>query len=106
MRLFPLARIVVLVPILFIPLFIEVYAFVFIGLWFFLQIFGSAAELLQPSSSGGVAWWAHVGGFVAGSTLGPLLLRSDHVCYPDEGVFGFDTEGRRSYATGGFHVDR
>jgi len=26
--------------------------------------------------------------------------------YPDEGVFGFDTEGRRFYATGGFHVDR
>jgi hypothetical protein len=75
-------------------------------LWFLLQIFGAAAELLHASSSGGVAWWAHVGGFVAGSTLGPLLLRSDHVCYPDEGMFGFDTEGRRSYATGGFHVDR
>ena len=56
MRLFPLARIVVLIPILFIPLFIEVYAFVFIGLWFLLQIFGSAAELLHPSSSGGVTW--------------------------------------------------
>jgi membrane associated rhomboid family serine protease len=108
MRLFPLARIVVLVPILFIPLFIEVYAFVFIGLWFLLQIFGSAAELLQPSSSGGVAWWAHVGGLVAGFTLGPLLVRSEqrYRVYPDEGEFGFDTEGRRSYATGGFHVDR
>ena len=106
MRLFPLARIVVLVPILFIPLFIEVYAFAFIGLWFLLQLFGSAAELLQPSSSGGVAWWAHVGGFVAGFTLGPLLVRSDRVYYPDEGVFGFDTKGRRSYAQGGFHVDR
>jgi membrane associated rhomboid family serine protease len=109
MRLFPLARIVVLVPILFIPLFIEVYALVFIGLWFLLQIFGSAAELLQPSSSGGVAWWAHVGGFVAGFTLGPLLVRSEQryrLYYPDEGEFGFDTEGRRSYATGGFHVDR
>ncbi len=106
MRLFPLARIVVLVPILFIPLFIEVYAFAFIGLWFLLQLFGSAAELLQPSSSGGVAWWAHVGGFVAGFTLGPLLVRSDRVYYPDEGLFGFDTKGRRSYAQGGFHVDR
>jgi membrane associated rhomboid family serine protease len=109
MRLFPLARVVVLVPIVFIPLFFEVYAFVFIGLWFLLQLFGSAAELLQPSSSGGVAWWAHVGGFVAGFTLGPLLVRSEQryrLYYPDEGVFGFDTEGRRSYATGGSHVDR
>src|SRR5207302_5125702 len=56
-RLFPLARVVVVVPILFIPLFFEVYAYVFIGLWFLLQLLGSTAELLQPSSSGGVAWW-------------------------------------------------
>jgi membrane associated rhomboid family serine protease len=97
MRLFPLARVVVVVPIIFIPLFFEVYAFVFIGLWFLLQIFQSMAELLQPSSSGGVAWWAHIGGFVAGLTLGPLLVRSEQryrVYYPDEGVLGFNTEGR------------
>ena len=106
MRLFPLARIVVLVPILLIPLFIEVCAFVFTGPWFLLQISGSAAELLHPSSSGGVTWWAHVRGFAAGFTLGPLLVRSDRVYYPDEGVFGFDSERWRSYATGGFHVDR
>src|ERR1700704_1655662 len=97
MRLFPLARVVVVVPILFIPLFIEVYAFVFIGLWFLLQLFQSTMELLQPSSSGGVAWWAHVGGFLAGFTLGPLLVRSRQryrVYYPDEGMLGFDTDGR------------
>jgi membrane associated rhomboid family serine protease len=97
MRLFPLARVVVVVPIIFIPLFFEVYAFVFIGLWFLLQIFQLMAELLQPSSSGGVAWWAHIGGFVAGLTLGPLLVRSEQryrVYYPDEGVLGFNTEGR------------
>jgi membrane associated rhomboid family serine protease len=97
MRLFPLARVVVVVPILFIPLFFEVYAYVFIGLWFLLQLLGSMAELLQPSSSGGVAWWAHVGGFVAGLILGPLLVRSERryrVYYPDEGTLGFDTRGR------------
>jgi membrane associated rhomboid family serine protease len=97
MRLFPLARVVVVVPILFIPLFFEVYAFAFIGLWFLLQLLQSTMELLLPPSSGGVAWWAHVGGFVAGFALGPLLVRSEQryrVYYPDEGVFGFDTEGR------------
>jgi membrane associated rhomboid family serine protease len=97
MRLFPLARVVVVVPILFIPLFFEVYAFLFVGLWFLIQIFQGALELLLPSSGGGVAWWAHVGGFVAGLTLGPLLVRSDQryrVYYPDEGVLGFDTAGR------------
>ncbi len=97
MRLFPLARLVVVVPILFIPIFIEVYAFVFIGLWFLLQILQSMMELLQPSSAGGVAWWAHVGGFLAGFALGPLLVQSEQryrAYYPDEGLFGFDTQGR------------
>jgi membrane associated rhomboid family serine protease len=96
-RLFPLARIVVVVPILFIPLFFEVHAFIFVGLWFMLQIFQATLDSLAPSSSGGVAWWAHVGGFLTGWVLGPLLVRSEHryrVYYPDEGVLGFDAEGR------------
>jgi membrane associated rhomboid family serine protease len=97
MRLFPLARVVVVVPILFIPLFFEVYAFVFVGLWFLVQIFQGALELLLPTSGGGVAWWAHVGGFVVGLALGPLLVRSEQryrAYYPDEGILGFDTSGR------------
>jgi membrane associated rhomboid family serine protease len=97
MRLFPLARVVVAVPILFIPLFFEVYASVFIGLWFLLQLLQSTMQLLLPASGGDVAWWAHVGGFVAGFALGPLLVRSGQryrVYYPDEGTLGFDTEGR------------
>jgi membrane associated rhomboid family serine protease len=97
MRLFPLARVIVVVPILFIPLFFEVYAFVFVGLWFLIQIFQGTLELLLPTSGGGVAWWAHVGGFVAGLTLGPLLVQSARryrAYYPDEGMLGFDTAGR------------
>ena len=46
MRLFPMARVVVVVPILFIPLFFEVYAFVFIGLWFLIQVLQSMMALL------------------------------------------------------------
>jgi membrane associated rhomboid family serine protease len=97
MRLFPLARVVVVVPILFIPLFFEVYEFVFIGLWFLLQVLQSMIALLLPAASGDVAWWAHVGGFIAGFALGPLLVRSEQryrVYYPDEGVLGFGTQGR------------
>jgi membrane associated rhomboid family serine protease len=97
MRLFPTARVVVLVPILFIPLFFEVYAFVFIGLWFLVQVLQSIMAILLPAASGDVAWWAHVGGFIAGFALGPLLVRSEQryrVYYPDEGQLGFDTRGR------------
>ena len=97
MRLFPLARVVVVVPILFIPLFFEVHAFVFIGLWFLIQVLQSMMALLLPSASGDVAWWAHVGGFVAGFALGPLLVGSERryrIYSPDEGVLGFDTDGR------------
>jgi membrane associated rhomboid family serine protease len=97
MRLFPMARVVVVVPIIFIPLFFEVYAFVFVGLWFLVQLFQGTAELLLGISAGGVAWWAHVGGFVAGLALGPLLVQSERryrAYYPDEGVLGFDTQGQ------------
>jgi membrane associated rhomboid family serine protease len=97
MRLFPLARVVVVVPLLFIPLFFEVYAFFFVGLWFLLQIFQGVLDFLIPLASGSVAWWAHVGGFVAGFVLGPHLARSERryrAYYADEGVLGFDTKGR------------
>jgi membrane associated rhomboid family serine protease len=53
--------------------------------------------MLMSSTGGGVAWWAHIGGFLAGLALGPVLLRSERTYrtyYPDEGVLGFDTSGR------------
>jgi membrane associated rhomboid family serine protease len=97
MRLFPLARVVVVVLVIIIPLFFEVPGFVFVGFWFLMQVLQGTAELLMPSSGGGVAWWAHVGGFVSGLVLGPLLLRSERLYrkyYADEGVLGFDPSGR------------
>jgi membrane associated rhomboid family serine protease len=97
MRLFPFARVVVVVPILFIPLFFELHAFYFVGFWLLLQIVGGLLDLAMTPSSGGVAWWAHVGGFVPGFALAPLLVRSApryRGYYPDEGVLGFDTQGR------------
>src|SRR3979409_1452211 len=72
MRLFPMARVVVVVPILFIPLFFEVYAFVFIGLWFLIQVLQSMMALLLPSANGDVRGWGHVGGLTDGLGSGPL----------------------------------
>ena len=44
-------------------------ALFFISLWFILQIFGGAMSLGSSAQSGGVAYWAHVGGFLAGLAL-------------------------------------
>jgi membrane associated rhomboid family serine protease len=71
---FPFAWVRVLVPILFIPLFFSIPALVFAGIWFFLQVMQGASQLLNPYvGAGGIAWWAHIGGFVAGVVLLRLL---------------------------------
>ena len=62
--LFPKSRIITLIPILFIPYFIEIPAVVFLGIWFLFQFF--YASLSGPEGGGGIAWWAHIGGFVFG----------------------------------------
>lgn len=68
--LFPRARIITLFPIFFFFTFVEVSAFFFIAIWFIFQIFSGAFSLLIGRTAGaGVAWWAHVGGFVVGMGL-------------------------------------
>src|SRR3954447_22983994 len=98
MRMFPLSRVVVMIPILFFPFFFELPAIVFTGLWFLVQVMQGTADLFAPPAGAGVAWWAHIGGFVAGFLLTPLLQQSKRAhrpFYPDEGVLGFDPAGRR-----------
>jgi membrane associated rhomboid family serine protease len=98
LRLFPYARIVVLIPILFIPLFFEMYAFIYVGFWFAIQLIQGVSGLFGPPTAGGVAWWAHIGGFVAGYVFGTLLtVPRQHYrnYYPDEGIYGFTPTGRR-----------
>ncbi|NPV06511.1 MAG: rhomboid family intramembrane serine protease [Anaerolineae bacterium] len=70
---FPHSRIITLVPIFFIPWFIEVPALLFIGVWVFSQLFSGVLSLAAGVDAfAPVAWWAHVGGFAAG--LGLVLL--------------------------------
>lgn len=64
--LYPRAKILTLIPIFIIPYFVEIPAFFFLGIWFLLQILNAAAA--RPDM-GGVAWWAHIGGFVFGMVL-------------------------------------
>ncbi len=71
---FPAARIITLVPIGFFLETMEVPAFLFLGLWFLLQWVQGLLTIGQVADAGGVAFWAHVGGFVTGM-LGTGLLR-------------------------------
>jgi membrane associated rhomboid family serine protease len=61
--LYPRSKILTLIPIFFIPYFLELPAFFFIGIWFILQFINAAGASAQ---GGGIAWWAHIGGFVFG----------------------------------------
>ena len=61
--LFPRAKVLTLVPLFFIPLFLELPAFLLLGIWFVIQLLNATAT---SAGGGGVAWWAHVGGFIAG----------------------------------------
>jgi hypothetical protein len=69
--LYPHAKILTLIPILFIPWFVEIPAFFFLGLWFFLQLLNAAGSHGQMA---GIAWWAHIGGFVFGMALVKLAM--------------------------------
>ncbi len=72
--LYPRARIVLLFPIFFIPFFFEVPAVFYLAFWFLEQVFSGTLSLAAPFSSGGVAWWAHVGGFVFGMLTYRLFM--------------------------------
>ena len=60
--------------LIFFPL-IEIPAVVYLGFWFLMQVLNGTMALAVMGDSGGVAWWAHVGGFAAGMALAPLLRR-------------------------------
>jgi len=68
LRYHPKSIIITLTPVWFAPL-LPIPAFVFILIWFGFQIWNGIGEGLLPSMTGGVAWWAHVGGFLAGVAL-------------------------------------
>jgi membrane associated rhomboid family serine protease len=66
--LFPSSKILTLVTLFFWWFFARLPAVLFIGLWFLLQ-FLSGVSSLGSAAQGGVAWWAHVGGFLLGMLL-------------------------------------
>ncbi len=78
--LFPRARVLTLIPLGLYTRLTELPALVVLGFWFVLQLFsGMAALTARGAQAGGVAWWAHIGGFVIGIILGYVFaaLRRD-----------------------------
>jgi membrane associated rhomboid family serine protease len=65
---FPSSKILTLVTLFFWWFFARLPAVLFIGLWFLVQ-FLSGVSSLGSAAQGGVAWWAHVGGFLLGMLL-------------------------------------
>jgi membrane associated rhomboid family serine protease len=64
--LFPRARVVTIIPLFFFFPVIRIPAVLYLGFWFISQLFNGYAQIATNTLQGGVAWWAHIGGFVFG----------------------------------------
>jgi membrane associated rhomboid family serine protease len=76
--LFPRVRVYTMVPLGFFLHFTALPAWVMLIYWGFLQIVGGLSSVVSEQS-GGVAFWAHLGGFIAGVVLVKLFERKDRV---------------------------
>ncbi len=63
--LYPRSKILTIIPIIIIPFFIEIPAFIFLGGWFLIQFYNLAGQ----GDMSQIAWWAHIGGFLSGIAL-------------------------------------
>src|SRR5262245_17783430 len=75
---YPFARVLTLIPIFVFWQIVEIPALIVLGLWFVLQfLYGAASLAATTGPAGGVAWWAHIGGFVIGMIMVRLFPRKD-----------------------------
>jgi membrane associated rhomboid family serine protease len=83
--LFPTARVVTLILIFVLPWFVEVPAAAWVGGWLLAQLLNGVLSLATGAQTlGGVAWWAHLGGFAVGLVLVWPLRRPAPHYYLDE----------------------
>ncbi len=88
--LFPRASVTTLIPMIFVPMFVDIPAVVYLGFWFVSQLFSGIASLgiANAANMGGVAWFAHIGGFIFGLLFARLFIPRRHPAYirqyPDE----------------------
>ena len=71
--LFPYSRIITFVPVFFMPMFISIPAVIYLGIWFLIQFYNGTVSSIMGGRGSGVAWWAHIGGFISGILLLKVL---------------------------------
>lgn len=85
--LYPRSRVITLILIFILPWFVEIPTFIYLGFWFFSQVSSGLLSLGSYGVFGGIAWWAHIGGFTVGLLLVRLFIRRSRAYdywYPDE----------------------
>jgi len=75
---FPYARVLTLVPIFFFFDVVQLPAVIYLGFWFLMQLVSGTLALVAAGEAGGVAWWAHAGGFLVGMALVWPLRRGNY----------------------------
>ncbi len=73
--LYPHARVITFIPVFILPWLIQVPAILYLGVWFLSQLSSGLLSLGAAGQFGGIAWWAHIGGFVFGLILVHLFTR-------------------------------
>lgn len=74
--LFPNSRVVTFIPIFILPWFVQIPAFIYLGIWFLSQL---ANGVMLNQAMSGIAWWAHIGGFITGLVLVRAFARPERV---------------------------
>ncbi len=76
---FPRAKVFIVIPLfLFFPVFAikAVYA---LGFWFLQQLLSGAGAIFEPAAAAGVAWWAHIGGFIVGMLYARFYIKTPRI---------------------------
>jgi membrane associated rhomboid family serine protease len=76
MVMFPKSTIISFIPIFIIPFLLPIPAIIYIGIWFLGQLLSGTTSLMLSSQATGIAFWAHIGGFLGGLLLYSYFDRS------------------------------
>ncbi|MEZ4776296.1 MAG: rhomboid family intramembrane serine protease [Bacteroidia bacterium] len=96
MLMFPRSKILMLFPVFYIPFFFRIPAFVYLGFWFLFQLVDGTTAFVSKETVGGIAFWAHIGGFLAGVLAYRLFAHSQYE--PPEEFNSFKRDPRHYFS--------